>query len=95
MSLSISEVTKIYQMGSIEVPALRGVSFDVEQKEYVAIIPDGKPTRSIQRPESFLIDPDGVLAYASRFQKVKTHGEPQAVIDLIERAHRTLAVDPE
>jgi putative ABC transport system ATP-binding protein len=38
MSLRIIDVTKIYQMGSIEVPALRGVSFDVEQREYVAIM---------------------------------------------------------
>ena len=38
MSLRITDVTKIYQMGSIEVPALRGVSFDVQQREYVAIM---------------------------------------------------------
>ena len=38
MSLRIIDVTKVYQMGSIEVPALRGVSFDVQQKEYVAIM---------------------------------------------------------
>jgi putative ABC transport system ATP-binding protein len=38
MSLRIIDVTKIYQMGSIEVPALRGVSFDVQQREYVAIM---------------------------------------------------------
>ena len=62
-------------------------------KRYVAIIPPGKEPRSVQRPESFLIDPDGVIAYGSRFQKVKTYGEPQPVIDLIERAHRTLAAD--
>jgi putative ABC transport system ATP-binding protein len=38
MSLRIVDVTKVYQMGSIEVPALRGVSFDVQQREYVAIM---------------------------------------------------------
>lgn len=38
MSLRIIDVTKVYQMGSIEVPALRGVSFDVQQREYVAIM---------------------------------------------------------
>ncbi len=38
MSLKITDVTKIYKMGSIEVPALRGVSFEVEQKEYVAVM---------------------------------------------------------
>jgi putative ABC transport system ATP-binding protein len=38
MSLKIIDVTKTYQMGSIEVPALRGVTFDVQQREYVAIM---------------------------------------------------------
>jgi len=38
MSLRIIDVTKTYQMGSIEVPALRGVTFDIQQREYVAIM---------------------------------------------------------
>ena len=62
-------------------------------KQYIATIPPGDQPRSVQRPESFLIDPDGVIAYGSLFQKVKTYGEPQAVIDLIERAHRTLPTE--
>jgi putative ABC transport system ATP-binding protein len=36
--LAIREITKVYQLGAVEVPALRGVSFDVEEKEYVAIM---------------------------------------------------------
>ncbi len=38
MALQVRDIGKIYQMGSIEVPALRGVSFDVQDKEYVAIM---------------------------------------------------------
>ena len=38
MALSIDNITKIYQMGSIEVPALRGVSFEIHDSEYVAIM---------------------------------------------------------
>jgi putative ABC transport system ATP-binding protein len=38
MALEIRDVTKVYRMGSVEVPALRGVSFDVADREYVAIM---------------------------------------------------------
>ena len=38
MALEIRDISKIYRMGSVEVPALRGVSFDVADREYVAIM---------------------------------------------------------
>jgi putative ABC transport system ATP-binding protein len=38
MALNVNDICKVYQMGSIEVPALRRVSFDVQAKEYVAIM---------------------------------------------------------
>jgi len=38
MPLQIQGITKVYKMGSVEVPALRGVSFDVQDTEYVAIM---------------------------------------------------------
>ena len=38
MSLEIHDVVKTYAMESVEVHALRGVSFNVEQNEYVAIM---------------------------------------------------------
>lgn len=38
MPLRVRDITKVYEMGSVEVPALRGVSFDVEDREYVAIM---------------------------------------------------------
>ena len=36
--IQIADMTKVYQMGDIEVHALRGVSFDVQPGEYVAIM---------------------------------------------------------
>jgi len=38
MSIRITDITKVYKMGSVEVPALRGVSFCVEPREYVALM---------------------------------------------------------
>ena len=36
--IQISDLMKIYQMGTQEVRALNGVSFDVEENEYIAIM---------------------------------------------------------
>ena len=36
--LSLSDVTKVYRNGSLEVAALRGVSLDVQPGEYVAVM---------------------------------------------------------
>ena len=36
--IELSEVTKIYAMGSVEVPALRGVSLSVERGEMLAVV---------------------------------------------------------
>ena len=36
--LSLSEVTKVYRNGSLEVAALRGVTLDVQPGEYVAVM---------------------------------------------------------
>lgn len=35
--IKLDDVWKIYQMGKVEVPALRGVNFDVNKGEYVSI----------------------------------------------------------
>jgi len=36
--ISLENVTKIYEIGTIEVPALRGISLGVEENEYLAIM---------------------------------------------------------
>ncbi|MTI87999.1 MAG: ABC transporter ATP-binding protein [Balneolaceae bacterium] len=36
--IQITDLTKVYQMGQTEVHALAGVSFDVEENEYIAIM---------------------------------------------------------
>ncbi|MCB9362119.1 ABC transporter ATP-binding protein [Candidatus Woesearchaeota archaeon] len=36
--VSMKDVWKVYQMGEVEVPALRGVSVDIHEGEFVAII---------------------------------------------------------
>ena len=36
--IAMSEVTKVYRLGSVRVDALRGVSFSIERGEYVAVM---------------------------------------------------------
>jgi putative ABC transport system ATP-binding protein len=36
--IQVRDLRKIYQMGDIEVPALRGVSFSIQRGEFVAIM---------------------------------------------------------
>ncbi len=36
--IELENITKIYRMGKVEVPALRGVTLDIKQGEIVAII---------------------------------------------------------
>jgi putative ABC transport system ATP-binding protein len=38
MTVQVNQLVKTFRMGSIEVPALKGVSFDIEKNEYVAIM---------------------------------------------------------
>ncbi|MFH0981779.1 MAG: macrolide ABC transporter ATP-binding protein, partial [Planctomycetota bacterium] len=37
MLISLDNVTKIYRLGEVDIPALRGVSFRIEKGEFVAI----------------------------------------------------------
>ena len=40
--IELENITKVYRMGKVEVPALRGVTLNVEPKEMVAIIMNQK-----------------------------------------------------
>ena len=36
--IQVENITKVYRIGKVEVPALRGVSFQVESGEFVSIV---------------------------------------------------------
>jgi len=38
MLIDMKNLTKIYQLGQVEVPALRGIDLEIDQNEYVAIM---------------------------------------------------------
>ncbi len=38
MTVQVNQLVKTYRMGSVEVPALKGVNFDIDKNEYVAIM---------------------------------------------------------
>ena len=38
MLIDVKDITKIYEMGDVQVHALRGVSFTVEPGEFIAIM---------------------------------------------------------
>ena len=37
-SISVEQLTKVYDLGEIQVRALRGVTVDIDQGEFVAVI---------------------------------------------------------
>lgn len=38
MLIEVEDLTKVYRMGSVEVPALQGVSFSIEKQEFVSVM---------------------------------------------------------
>lgn len=38
MLITLNQITKVYQIGEVDIPALRGVSFTIDRGEFVAIM---------------------------------------------------------
>ena len=36
--IQVENITKVYRIGKVDVPALRGISFEVERGEFVSIV---------------------------------------------------------
>src|ERR1700704_5908230 len=69
-----NELVKLYGTKKNPVPALRGISFDVEQGELFGIIgPDGAGKTSLFRILTTLLLPDGGNASVDRLDVVKDY----------------------
>ena len=38
MLIQLKDITKVYRIGDMEVPVLKGISLQIEQGEYVALM---------------------------------------------------------
>jgi len=56
--IELDNITKIYRMGKVEVPALRGVTLSIKEREMVALVgPSGSGTSTLMNIIGFLDKP--------------------------------------
>ena len=70
--IQIENMTKIYQMGELQVHALRGVSLEVREGEYVAIMGTSGSGKSTLMNMIGLLDPPTGGSYKIRGTEAST-----------------------
>ena len=76
--IQIKDMTKVYQMGEVQVHALRGVSLDIHKGEYVAIMgSSGSGKSTLMNMIGFLDRPTGG-SYKIRGKEASELGKKQA-----------------
>ena len=78
--INIESITKVYSMGSVEVRALDGVSFDISDGDYVSIMgPSGSGKSTLMHIVGCLDRPSSGT--------YRLHGEDVSKLDDTELAH--------
>ena len=79
--IELKNITKVYQMGKVEVPALRGVSLKIASGEFIAIIgPSGSGKSTLLHILGFLDRPDSGAYYLGKKEITKLGDEDLAIL---------------
>ncbi len=79
--IELKNITKTYQMGKVEVPALRGVSLKIASGEFIAIIgPSGSGKSTLLHILGCLDRPDSGVYYLGKREITKLRDEELAIL---------------